>query len=91
MMSRLALLRSLESSITFAQEYLRSKRAAFAQGMSSSSDVIDAELNYAKARIERLEAAYEFDTALARLLEASGVGEEFVEYIKRADVCVITF
>ena len=91
MMSRLALLRSLESSITFAQEYLRSKRAAFAQGMSSSSDVIDAELNYAKARIERLEAAYEFDMALARLLEASGVGEEFADYIKRTDVCVITF
>lgn len=77
--------------MNFAQEYLRSKRIAFAEGMTSSSELVDAELNLAKARIERLEAAYRFDTALARLLEATGSSEEFVDYIKRDDARAITF
>lgn len=91
MMNCLALLRSIESSMTFAEEYLRSKRVAFSQGMTSSAELIDAELNLAKARIERLEAAYKFDVALARLLEAAGLSEEFTDYIKRADARTITF
>lgn len=91
MMNSLALLHSIEASMNFAQEYLRSKRIAFAEGMTSSSELVDAELNLAKARIERLEAAYRFDTALARLLEATGSSEEFVDYIKRDDARAITF
>ncbi len=91
MINRLTLLHSIEASITFAQEYLRSKRVAFSQGMTTSADLIDAELNLAKARIERLEAAYEFDVALARLLDAAGISDNFTHYIKRADARVITF
>ncbi len=91
MLNQLSLLRSIEASMTFAQEYLRSKRAAFVQGMTTSLDLIDAELNLAKVRIERLEAAYKFDTALARLLEATGISEEFLNYIRRADVRIITY
>ena len=91
MMSQLALLRSIDSSLAFAEEYLRSKRAAFVQGMSTSSDLVDAELNLAKARIERLEAAYRFDTELARLLELAGMSDDFTDYIKRADARTITF
>ena len=91
MISSLALLHSIEASIRFAEEYLRSKRAAFCQGMATSADLIDAELNLAGARIERLEAAYKFDVALARLLEASGLSQEFTNYIKRADARTITF
>lgn len=91
MMSQLALLRSIEASMTFAEEYLRSKRVAFAQGISPSSELIDAELNLAKVRIERLETAYKFDVALARLLDVAGVGEEFTEYIGRVDARVISY
>ena len=91
MMNSLALLRSVDASMNFAREYLRSKRVAFTEGMATSSDLIDAELNLAKSRIERLEAAYQFDVALARLLESVGASAEFSNYIKRTDARVITF
>lgn len=91
MMNQLSLLQSIEVSIEFAREYLRAKRIAFAEGVSSSSELIDAELNLAKVRIERLETAYRFDMALARLLEAAGVSGEFANYINRTDARAIIF
>ncbi len=71
---------SIQSSLTFAQEYLRIKTEAFKEGMASSSDVIDAELNLAKIRIENAKTAYLYDVTLAKLLEASGVSGEFNLY-----------
>ena len=91
MMAQLASLRSIEASITFAEEYLRSRRIAFTEGVCSSSDLIDAELNYARSRIERLEAAYQFDIALARLLAVAGAWSEFIDYSNRADSRTITY
>ena len=52
---------SIDASLKFAEEYLRMKNAAFLEGMSSSSDLIDAELNLAGVRTERLQAAYNYD------------------------------
>ena len=49
---------SIDASLAFAEEYLRMKNAAFLEGMSSSSDLIDAELNLAGIRTQRLQAAY---------------------------------
>ncbi len=91
MLNERNLLQSLEASMNFAQEYLRIKRAAFLEGMSTSSDLIDAELNLAKVRVERLEAAYKFDLALARLLEVAGISADFSNYINRTDARAITF
>lgn len=82
---------SIDSSLTFAEEYLRMKRAAFLEGMSSSSDLIDAELNLAGVRAERLQAAYNYDRLLAQLLEAAGVSDEFPAYARRADARQILF
>ncbi len=82
---------SIEASMAFAEEYLRVKQAAFREGMSASTDLIDAELNLAAVRTERLQAAYHYDTALARLLEAAGVSEEFTDYARRADARAISF
>lgn len=82
---------SIEASIAFAEEYLRVKNAAFLEGMSSSSDLVDAELNLAKVRTERIQAAYNFDLLLARLLEAAGVSDEFAAYARRADARPILF
>ena len=48
---------SIEASLAFAEEYLKTKNAAFLEGMSSSTDLIDAELNLAKVKTERIEAA----------------------------------
>lgn len=82
---------SIDSSLDFATEYLRVKNAAFLEGMSSSSDLIDAELNLAKVRTERLQAAYNFDVLLAQLLEAAGISEEFTAYARRMDARQILF
>ena len=62
---------SIDASLAFAEEYLRMKNAAFLEGMSSSTDLIDAELNLAGVRTERLQAAYNFDLLLAQLLESA--------------------
>lgn len=82
---------SIDSSLSFAEEYLRMKEAAFREGMSSSSDLIDAELNLAGVRTERLQAAYNFDLVLAQLLEAAGISDEFPAYSRRSDARVILF
>ncbi|MEG2612223.1 MAG: TolC family protein, partial [Alistipes sp.] len=74
---------SINSSIVFAKEYLKVKNAAFLEGMSSSSDLIDAELNLAKVQTERMQAAYNYDVLLAQLLETAGISEEFRTYVRR--------
>ena len=82
---------SIDASIAFAEEYLRMKNAAFLEGMSSSSDLIDAELNLAGIRTERLQAAYNYDLLLARLLEAAGISDEFPAYARRNDAQAIHY
>lgn len=84
-------LTSIDASMTFAEEYLRMKNAAFLEGMSSSSDLIDAELNLAGIRTERLQAAYNYDRLLAQLLEASGISDTYTAYARRADARQILF
>lgn len=82
---------SIDASLAFAEEYLRAKNAAFLEGMSSSSDLIDAELNLAGVRTERLQAAYNYDKLLAQLLEAAGLSDEFAAYARRTDARPIYF
>ena len=82
---------SIDASLAFAEEYLRMKNAAFLEGMSSSSDLIDAELNLAGIRTERLQAAYNYDLLLAQLLEAAGISDEFPAYARRNDAQAIHF
>ena len=82
---------SIEASLAFAEEYLKTKNVAFLEGMSSSTDLIDAELNLAKVKTERIEAAYRYDVSLAQLLEAAGISDEFTAYMRRQDARRITF
>ena len=82
---------SIEASLAFAEEDLKTKNAAFLEGMSSSTDLIDAELNLAKVKTERIEAAYRYDVSLAQLLEAAGISDEFTAYMRRQDARRITF
>ncbi len=75
---------ALETSGKFADEYLRIRKSAFAEGYATSLDVVDAQLALSKVKTERLVALYEFDVALAELLEASGHSERFEEYRTRS-------
>lgn len=79
--SVLATVSAVERSERFAEEFLRAKRNAFREGVATSTDVVDAMLNLSRARLERVQTAYEFDLALARLLEASGMAEAFSQYL----------
>ena len=80
-----------DEELNSREEYLKAKNAAFLEGWSSSTDLIDAELNLAKVRTERMQMAYAYDVALAQLLEAAGVSDEFTSYSRRIDARQITF
>ena len=75
----------LDSSIAQAQENLRLQELSFREGQSTSLDVIDARLGLGGAQVERAQAAYQFDVALAQLLEVSGQLQRFDDYRQRAD------
>jgi outer membrane protein TolC len=77
---------SIEASYRFAEEYLRVRDKAYAEGVGTSTDVTDARLNLAGVRIERLKSVYDFDVALAALLESGGVSGRYTEYLHRKDV-----
>lgn len=82
---------SVDASYRFATEYLRIKEEAFKEGAAPSSDVVDAQLNLTKIKIERLQAAFYYDLMLARLLEAAGISDTFPNYAKRATAMPIVF
>jgi len=76
----------LESSKTFTDEYLRVREKAFHEEMSNATEVVDARLAQSQVRIERLQAMYSYDLALARLLEYAGISSQFLDYQKRLSV-----
>lgn len=56
------------------------RRKAFAEGMATSTEVVDAEVMLSKVRIAVLLAYYEYDVALANLLSLCGAPERFERY-----------
>jgi outer membrane protein TolC len=79
--SVLATVSAVERSERFAEEFMRVKRSAFNEGMATTTDVVDATLNLSRARLERAQTAYEFDIALARLLNVAGMYNTFLQYL----------
>jgi len=79
-------LRQLESAKIFAGEYVRVREKAFKEEMSNSTEVVDARLALAQVNIERLQAIYSYDLTLARILEYSGISEQFPLYQNRPGV-----
>ncbi|WP_211365995.1 TolC family protein [Verticiella sediminum] len=77
--------RLLGSSIAQAQENLRLQELSYREGQATSLDVIDARLALGGARVERAQAAYQYDVALAMLLEVSGQMHRYDEFRRRAD------
>ena len=75
---------SLETTLALALESLRSEQKAYEAAVGTSLDVVDAELALSRARVDRLTFLYDLDVGLARLLEASGQSERFLEYLDRA-------
>lgn len=84
-------LASIDAANSFALEYLRIKEEAFREGVAPSSEVVDARLNLAKIKVERLQAGYYYDLMLARLLEAAGISDRLTEYARRPEAVAIRF
>ena len=75
----------LDSSIAQARENLRLQELSFREGQSTSLDVIDANVRLGSTSVERAQAAYQYDVALAQLLEISGQMHRYPDYIEQAD------
>lgn len=78
--------KSSETTMAFAEEYLRARQKAFNQGMATSLDVVDAELALSNAKMSSILAAYKFDMALIKLLETSGMFDSFETFRARASI-----
>jgi outer membrane protein TolC len=71
---------ALGTAIDLGQENLRVRTRAFEEGLATSLEVVDARLSLSGVELERLAVAYDFDVALADLLEASGESERFEQF-----------
>jgi len=70
----------LASSLELAKENIRMREIAFAQGLSTSLEVIDAELFQVSVKTQRQAAAYQYVVSLARLLALSDQIDNFSGY-----------
>ena len=70
----------LASSLELAKENIRMREIAFAQGLSTSLEVIDAELFQVSVKTQRQAAAYRYVVSLARLLALSDQIDDFSAY-----------
>jgi outer membrane protein TolC len=86
LMKSLEQFHSIEASSRFAEEYLRVREKAYTEGVGTSSEVVDARLALAKVKIDRLKSVYDFDTALASLLETGGISSQYTGFLHRKDV-----
>ena len=78
-------LQMLESATEFTDEYFSARNKAFAEGMATSTQVADANLAVAKTKIEKLQAMYNYDVALSKLLYYAGISDQYAAYMNRAE------
>lgn len=71
----------LDTSKEFAIEYVNACELSFKEGLVNSTEVSDANLLLAKIQIEQLQATYNYDVALSKLLYFAGIPEQFGEYL----------
>lgn len=74
----------LASSEELAKETLSLRKKAFGQGLSSSLDVVDAEIFLSSIKTQRSAAAYQYVTSLTHLLALSGKMDEFSKFQVKA-------
>jgi len=75
---------STDKSIESATEALRITTLSFKEGFTQSLSVTDAQTALSGEKIARLQAMYNYDTALAQLIELCGTPDEIFEYINNS-------
>ena len=72
---------SLKQDLEKAEEALRVANLSFKEGFGTSLQVTDAQMMLLKAKIDRLNAIYNFDVTLTDLLKTNGDTDEILNYI----------
>lgn len=75
----------LDSSLALAEENRKLRNIAFDEGLSTSVEVVDAELFLTAVKTRRLNSAYRYILSLARLSVLSGNREQFLEQTASAE------
>lgn len=70
----------LESSILLADENLKLRQKAFSQGLSTSTDVVDAQLYVASVQTQKAAASFNYLLSLSKLLALSSEMDAFNQY-----------
>ncbi len=78
------------SSMVFAQSYYTTIYEGFIEGVSSATELMDAQIALTATKVEWLNAAYEYCKALAKLLEVSGLSYSFNDYRQGGEVIELT-
>lgn len=73
---------SLQTSLQLAEELVRVRKNSFAEGIASSVDVIDAELNLSSTKLQSLKAYSDYDATLAKLYEICGISKDYTSNIQ---------
>ena len=73
-------LEELDKTLEFAKLYVDSRDKAFHEGLSTSTELVDANLLLAKVKIDRLQAMYNYDVTLATLFQICGNPDLFLDY-----------
>ena len=84
-------LEELDKTLEFAKIYVESRDKAFHEGLSTSSELVDANLLLAKVKIDRLQAMYNYDVTLATLLQICGSPDMFLAYQSSSQVIIESF
>ena len=72
--------KALKATIELSEELVRIRKKSFAEGMATSTEVIDSEIMLSKVKVAQLAAYYEYDVALMNLLSLCGTPEQFANY-----------
>lgn len=75
--------RTLNTTIELSEELVRIRKKSFAEGMATSTEVIDAETMLATVRVAQLAAYYDYDVTLMNLLALCGTPEHFEKYLSK--------
>ena len=84
-------LEELDKTLEFAKTYVESRDKAFHEGLSTSTELVDANLLLAKVKIDRLQAMYNYDVTLATLLQICGSPDMFLQYQASNQVIIESF
>lgn len=83
-----ARLQQFELTRELAEESLRSQQRAFQAGLSTSLDVVDAEITLSRVNLGILKSLFDADVAFAELMEAVGQSEILLDFIEMTEAPV---